>query len=204
MSGADEAGEALHAPATARNREPILAVLREVLPAHGTVLEVASGTGEHAAYFAAALPTLTWQPSDRESSALGSIAAHRARAGVPNLAAPVYLDLMGTWPLAAADALVAINVIHISPWEATLALFAGASRVLPVGAPLITYGPYRVGGAHVAPSNEAFDGSLRARDPRWGVRDVEEVGAVADAAGFSLERQVAMPANNFTLVFRRR
>ncbi len=201
MSAPDEA---LHAPATTRNREPILAVLREVLPARGTVLEVASGTGEHAAYFAAALPELTWQPSDREPSALGSIAAHRARVGVPNLAAPLHLDLVGTWPVVAADALVAINMIHISPWEATLALFAGASRVLPSGAPLVTYGPYRVGGGHIAPSNEAFDASLRARDPQWGVRDVEEVGAVADEAGFSLERRVAMPANNFTLVFRRR
>lgn len=199
--------EARRAPAAARNREPILEVLRRVLPREGRVLEIASGTGEHATFFAAALPGLVWIPTDADPSALTSIAAHRALAALPNVEPPRLLDTREPWPLEADEklaALVAINVIHISPWEATLALFAGAAKVLPEGAPLVTYGPYAIDGAHTAPSNETFDASLRARDPRWGVRDVADVTRVAEDAGFVLEERVAMPANNFTLVFRRR
>lgn len=199
--------EARHAPAAARNREPILEVLRRVLPREGRVLEIASGTGEHAVFFAAALPDLVWIPTDADPNALPSIAAHRDLAAAPNVEPPRLLDTQEPWPLEPDEkiaALVAINVIHISPWEATLALFEGAARVLPSGAPLVTYGPYAIDGAHTAPSNEAFDASLRARDPRWGVRDLNDVTRVAKDASFELEERVAMPANNFTLVFRRR
>lgn len=199
--------EARQAPAVARNREPILEVLRRVLPHEGRVLEIASGTGEHAVFFAAALPGLVWIPTDADPSALPSITAHRALAALPNVEPPRLLDTREPWPLEADEriaALVAINVIHISPWEATVALFGGAAAVLPAGAPLVTYGPYAIDGAHTAPSNEAFDASLRARDPRSGVRDVTDVARVAEDAGFTLEERIAMPANNFTLVFRRR
>lgn len=200
--------DAREAPAVARNREPILEILHRVLPREGRVLEIASGTGEHAVFFAGALPGLVWMPTDCDDAALRSIAAHRALAALPNVEAPRFLDTREPWPVdlvatAPIAAIVAINVIHISPWEATLALFDGARRVLAPGAPLVTYGPYVVDGHHTAPSNEAFDGSLRARDPRWGVRDVADVAQVAHDAGFSLEERIPMPANNFTLVFRR-
>ncbi|MBX3250329.1 MAG: DUF938 domain-containing protein [Myxococcales bacterium] len=194
----------LHAPATTRNRDPILEVLREVLPPEGDVLEVASGSGEHAVHFAAALAPLRWIPTDVDEAALASIAAYVREAQLPNLAAPRRLDLLAPeWPTSRVDALVAINVIHISPWEATVGLFDGAARLLPPGAPLVTYGPYAVDGAHTAPSNAAFDASLRARDPQWGVRDVTELEALARPRGLSLERRVPMPANNLTLIFRR-
>lgn len=199
--------DAREAPAVARNREPILEILRRVLPREGRVLEIASGTGEHAVFFAGALPGLVWMPTDCDDAALRSIAAHRALAALPNVEAPRFLDTREPWPtdLVATPiaAIVAINVIHISPWEATLALFDGASRVLAPRAPLVTYGPYVVDGTHTAPSNEAFDASLRARDPRWGVRDIADVARVAHDTGFSLEERFPMPANNFTLVFRR-
>jgi hypothetical protein len=191
-------------PAAERNREPILAVLRTVLPVRGTVLEIASGTGQHALHFAAALPALVWQPSDAEPAARASIAAWAAQAALPNLRAPFALDVCdASWPLAAADALVCCNMIHIAPWRAAEGLFAGASRVLGAGAPLVLYGPFRRGGAHTAPSNAAFDAQLRARDPAWGVRDLEAVVALGDAAGFAFEQAIPMPANNFCAVFRR-
>lgn len=194
----------LHAPAALRNREPILDVLRQVLPARGDVLELASGTGQHAVFFARALAPLRWIPSDVDDAALASIAAYAGEAGVDNLADPVRIDLLEpSWPVRRADAVVAINVIHISPWEATLGLFEGAARVLTSGAPLVTYGPYTIDGAHTAPSNEAFDASLRARDARWGLRDIAALEEVASAHGLALERREAMPANNFSLVFRR-
>jgi hypothetical protein len=197
-------GNALTAPAVARNRDPILAVLREVLPAAGTVLEIASGTGEHAIHFAAALPHLVWQPSDPDAQARSSIAAHAMQAGLANLLPPLELDAAApVWPVTRADALVSINMIHISPWGATQGLMAGAARVLPAGAPLYLYGPYRRHGQHTAPSNAAFDESLRARDPEWGVRDLDEVSALAAAHGFTLQRTVAMPANNLSVIFRR-
>jgi hypothetical protein len=197
-------GNALTAPAVARNRDPILTVLREVLPAAGTVLEIASGTGEHAIHFAAALPHLVWQPSDPDAQARSSIAAHAMQAGLANLLPPLELDAAApVWPVTRADALVSINMIHISPWGATQGLMAGAARVLPAGAPLYLYGPYRRHGQHTAPSNAAFDESLRARDPEWGVRDLNEVAALAAEHGLALQRSVAMPANNLSVIFRR-
>jgi len=193
------------APAVARNRDPILAVLREVLPPSGLVLEVASGTGEHAVHFAQGLPDLIWQPSDPDREARASIAAWSAATRPDNLRAPLELDAAAThWPVEAADALVCINMIHISPWEATLGLMAGAGRLLPSGAPLVLYGPYRREGHPLEASNAAFDESLKARDPRWGLRLLEEVAAVADSQGLSLDRVIEMPANNLTVVFKKR
>jgi SAM-dependent methyltransferase len=198
-------GDALVAPAVVRNREPILAVLQRVLPERGTVLEIASGSGEHAVFFAGALPGLTWQPTDRDPAALRSIAAHRAAAGLPNLLPPIELDAATpSWPVAAVDAIVAINIVHIAPWEATEGLIAGAARVLAPEGVLYLYGPYRENGVHTAPSNAVFDESLRARNPAWGVRDVGEVAALARLQGLDLVERVPMPANNLSLVFRRR
>lgn len=193
-----------HAPAAARNRDPILAVLRDVLPSAGLVLEVASGTGEHAVHFAAALPGLVWQPSDPDPQARASIAGWAAEAGLANLRPPIALDATATdWSIDHADALVCINMIHISPWAATLGLFAGAARILPPGAPLVLYGPYFRAEVETAPSNRAFDADLKARNPEWGLRDLAEIGAVAADAGFGHEAMAEMPANNLTVVFRR-
>lgn len=194
---------ALHAPATARNRDPILEVLRRVLPPTGLVLEVASGSGEHAAWFAPRLPGLTWQPSDADAVARESIEAWRGAAATPNLLPPLDLDVRRwPWPVERADAVVAINMIHISPWQSTEGLLRGAAALLDPGAPLVLYGPFRREGRHTAPSNEAFDADLRTRDPAWGVRDLEAVAEAADA--FDLDEVVAMPANNLTVIFRRR
>ena len=193
------------APAVARNRDPILAVLRRFLPDHGTVLEIASGTGEHAAYFATHLPHLTWQPTDTDPDALASIAAHRATANAPNLRAPIEIDVTApVWPVTRADAVVSINMIHISPWSAAQGLMTGAAKLLAASGVLYLYGPYKENGVHTAPSNAAFDASLKARDPRWGVRDVGDVRKLADGHGFDFVERVAMPANNLSLVFRRR
>ena len=192
-----------HAPATERNREPIAAVLREVLPAHGLVLEVASGTGEHAAYFARLFPALDWQPSDPDPDALNSIEAWVADAELPNLREPVQLDAAGTWPIARAEAVLCINMVHISPWTATLGLLGGAAGVLAPGAPLVLYGPYRQRDVPTAPSNEAFDRSLKDRNPDWGLRELEEVVAAAERERLQLDRIVEMPANNLTVVFRK-
>lgn len=191
-----------HAPAAARNREPIREVLARELPDSGLVLEIASGSGEHAIYFATAFPNLSWQPSDPSATALASIAAHRADAALPNLLEPIELDITQPTTLARADAIVCINMIHIAPWEAALALFATASRLLSPGALLYLYGPYLFDG-ETAPSNREFDASLRARDPRWGVRDVRDLTAAATAAGLTLRGAVSMPANNHSLLFRR-
>jgi len=197
-------GNALTAPAVARNRDPILVVLRDVLPAAGMVLEIASGSGEHAVHFAAALPHLAWQPTDPDEQARGSIAAHAGQAKLANLLPPLALDAAApVWPVTLADAIVSINMIHIAPWRATQGLMAGAARVLPAGAPLYLYGPYRQHGQHTAPSNVAFDESLRARNPAWGVRDLDAVVALAAEHGLTLQRTVAMPANNLSVVFRR-
>jgi hypothetical protein len=193
-----------HAPATGRNREPILAVLREVLPPAGLVLEVASGTGEHGVHFAQEFPGVEWQPSDPDPDSLASIAAWREAEGPANLLAPVMLDAAAPdWPVRHAGAVVCINMIHISPWQATLGLMAGAGRILPAGAPLVTYGPYRRAGHRLEPSNADFDISLKARDPRWGLRLVEDVSAAARAGGLAFERLVEMPANNLCLIYRR-
>ncbi len=192
------------APAAERNRDPILAVLHRVLPARGEVLEIASGSGQHAMYAARAFPALSWQPSDPSAPARASIAAWREDAGVTNLRAPIALDVTATpWPVAHADAVVCINMIHIAPWDATLALVRGAAQLLPVDAPLVTYGPYRFAGTFTSASNAAFDHDLRARDPRWGVRDVVDVESAAGAVGLRLDEVVALPANNHVLVFRR-
>lgn len=192
------------APAAARNSAPIAAVLEEALPRTGTVLEVASGTGEHALFFARRFPHLQWQPSDREADALASIAAWREEEGPANLLPPIALDAAAAgWPVAQADAVVCINMIHISPWAAAEGLFAGAAKVLPSGAPLILYGPFLEAEVETAASNLAFDADLRARDPRWGLRDRSAVDALSDGHGFLPAGRHAMPANNLTLVYRR-
>lgn len=198
-------GDRLMSPAVARNKAPILDVLRRVLPATGLVLEVASGTGEHVAFLAAQLPHLSWQPSDPDSGARASISAWAAHVGSPeNLLPPLALDAAGEdWPIAAADAIVCVNMIHISPWASCRGLMRGAARVLPHGGILFLYGPYRVGGRHTAPSNEAFDRGLQSQDPSWGVRDLEAVTAEAEKNGFILVETVAMPANNLSVVFRK-
>ncbi|HWP67297.1 MAG TPA: DUF938 domain-containing protein [Candidatus Limnocylindria bacterium] len=191
-----------YAAATERNRAPILDVLRRVLPERGLVLEVASGTGEHARAFAAALPALRWQPSDCDPEARASIAAWCAK--LPNVAPPLALDATDEpWPVERADAVVCINMIHIAPWAACEGLMRGAGRVLPPGGVLYLYGPFRLGGAHTAPSNAAFDAQLRAQHPAWGVRDLEDVVACAEAHGLRLRARVAMPANNQSVIFSR-
>jgi SAM-dependent methyltransferase len=190
-------------PHVARNREPILDVLKRVLPPQGLMLEVASGSGEHAAYFAKALPLLSWQPTDPDMEALASIAAHRA-AGASNLLAPLQLDVTAQqWPVARADAILCNNMIHIAPWAACEGLIAGAARVLPAGGVLYLYGPYKIGGRHTAPSNQEFDLSLRERNPLWGIRDLADVVALAVRHGLALAETVPMPANNLSVIFRR-
>ena len=194
----------LHAAATDRNREPILEVLRRILPATGVVLEIASGTGQHVAFFACALPALRWQPSDASAAHLDSIRAWSAASAADNIAAPVLLDVeRQPWPVAHADAVVNINMIHIAPWSATTALFDGAAGILAPGGLLFLYGPFMRDGRHTAESNQRFDERLRGEDPRWGVRDLADVERVANAAGLLLAEVVAMPANNLSLVFRR-
>jgi len=193
-----------HSPSAERNGAPILAVLREALPATGRVLEIASGTGEHAVLFAGALPGLDWQPSDADPEARASIAAWSAHAGLPNLRAPLALDVhRPDWGVETLDAVVCINMIHIAPWSATQALFVGASRRLAEGGVLYLYGPYKRGGAHTAPSNEAFDQWLKSRNLEWGVRDMAAVVALGAALGLACDEPIAMPANNFSLVFRK-
>lgn len=202
--GWEAAGPALHAPATLRNRDAILAVLRRVLPEAGVVVEVASGSGEHAAWFAGHLPHLIWQPSDPDRQALDSIAAHGAAAGLTNLLAPVFLDAADTdWPVSRADAVVAINLIHIAPWAVTEGLMAGAAKCVPAGGCVILYGPFIEADVATSPGNAAFDDDLRARDPAWGLRDRDMVCDCAARYGFDFVERVAMPANNLTLVFRR-
>ena len=197
-------GSQRHAPATQRNREPILDVLRTVLPPSGLVLEVASGTGEHAVYFSRNLPGLHWQPSDPSPDALASIAAWRDAEGPENMLAPLKLDAAAAeWPVARADAVVCINMIHISPWEATEGLMRGAARLLGSGAPLVLYGPFRRHGHLLEPSNAAFDEDLRRRDARWGLRLLEDVNVLAAGEGLVFERFVEMPANNLSVVYRR-
>ena len=192
-----------YSPSTARNREPILAVLQRILPGEAAILEVASGTGEHAAFFAAAMPGWSWQPSDPDDAARTSIAAWSE--GLANVAPPLALDAESAdWPVSAAfDAVVAINMIHISPWEATLGLMAGAGRLLKPQGVLYTYGAYKRGGVQTAPSNEQFEAWLTSRDPRFGVRDIADVEAAANAQGLRLRESIDMPANNFSLVFGR-
>ena len=197
---------ALASPAVARNTAPILAVLKAHLPAAGRVLELAAGSGEHAVAFARALPGLEWTPGDPSAGARASIAAWAEDAALPNLRAPIALDAAdpSTWPEGPVNAVVCINMIHISPWAATEGLMTGAGRVLvDPGGLLVLYGPYRETDTPLAPSNAAFDDSLRSRDPAWGLRDRDAVVAAAKAQGLHLTLRMAMPANNLILLFRR-
>lgn len=200
------------APATQRNREPILAVLQRVLPPTGTVLEIASGTGEHAVFFAPRLAPRFWQPSEPNPLLRDSIAAWQAHSPAENLGAPLELDVrQPTWIVETGAvelpepiwAIASINLIHISPWDCCLGLLAGAGRILPAEGVLYLYGPYKQGGQHTAPSNAQFDAMLRSDNPQWGVRDLEAVIAAAEAEGLQFQEQVAMPANNLSVVFRR-
>ncbi len=194
----------LHYPHVARNREPILAVLRRILPSQGLLLEVASGSGEHAVYFAQKLPALFWQPTDPDERALASIAAHRSAAAVPNMLPPLHLDVLSErWPVERADAVICNNMIHIAPWSACEGLIAGAERVLPESGLLYLYGPYKIDGRHTAPSNQAFDAQLRSQNAAWGIRDLDDVKALAERDGFALAETVRMPANNLSVIFRR-
>ncbi len=198
------------APSAERNRFAILEVLKEVLPPSGTVLEISSGTGQHAAYFAPELTPHRWQPSEFERALIGSIEAWGARVPSANLFPPIMLDASAPmWPVEEAppnppiSAIVNINMIHIAPWAACLGLLAGAGRILPPGGILYLYGPYRRGGAHTVSSNEDFDRSLQARDPQWGVRDLDEVEAAAKGEGLVLDQVIEMPVNNLSVVFRK-
>lgn len=193
-----------HAPATARNRDAIVAVLRDALPERGSALEVASGTGEHVVHFATAFPAIDWQPSDPDPDARASIAAWVKEAGLGNIRPPLALDAAADWPVAQADAILCINMVHISPWAATLGLMRGAGAVLPAGGLLYLYGPYLQQGVETAASNLAFDDWLKARNAAWGIRAVEDVTAAGAAQGLDLERIVEMPANNLSLLLRRR
>lgn len=196
---------ALTSPATTRNTAPILNVLRAHLPARGRVLEIAAGSGRHALAFSTALPGLDWTPSDPSPQARTSIAAWRAAEGAPNLAEPMALDCLSpaAWPEGPFQALVCINMVHISPWAATEGLMALAGRVLSPMGLLYLYGPYRQADVETAASNEAFDVDLKARDPAWGLRDMADVVTLAKANGLVLTLRKAMPANNLSLLFRR-
>ncbi len=202
-----EPGEAQgkqHAPATLRNRAAIADVLADWLPDAGRVLEVASGSGEHAVYFASRFPHLRWQPSDPEPAAQHSIAAWTGEARLGNVEPPIALDAAAAnWDVAGIAAILCINMVHISPWEASEGLFAGAGRLLQADAPLILYGPFLEADVETAPSNLSFDASLKTRDPRWGLRDLSEVTALAERCGFRMADRRAMPANNLMLRFIR-
>jgi SAM-dependent methyltransferase len=191
-------------PAPERNKGPILEVLQRVLPTQGRILEVASGTGQHIVHFARAMPQLHWQPSDPEAAHLESIQARIDMAALSNIAAPLMLDVCDRpWRVQELDAILCINMIHIAPWRAALALLEEAGRLLTPGGVLYLYGPYQREGRHTAPSNEAFDADLRGRDPEWGVRNLEDVEQHARTSALALGEVVQMPANNLSLVFRR-
>jgi SAM-dependent methyltransferase len=192
------------APAALRNREPIAEVLAEWLPERGLVLEIASGTGEHAAFFAERFPSLDWQPSDIHPDALTSIAAWRGACGLPNVRVPLTLDAASReWPIEQADAILSINMVHISPWASALGLLDGAARLLPRGAPLILYGPWLKADIPTAPSNFDFDADLKRRDSAWGLRSVEDFAAEAEPRGFALDAVRQMPANNLMMLWRK-
>lgn len=196
--------EKRHAPATLRNRDAIADVLAGILPPTGTVLEVASGTGEHIVYFAERFPHLVWQPSDYAEASLPSIAAWVAESGVTNVRTAVRIDASAPdWPIEQADAVLCINMIHISPWAATEGLMAGAGRLLAKGTPLFLYGPFLRDDVETAPSNLDFDQSLKSRDPDWGIRNLADVTAAASQHGLSLDTVIEMPANNLSVVFRK-
>jgi len=193
-----------HAPATARNSQPLAEVLARELPASGTVLEIASGSGEHAVFMARRFPALDWQPSDRDAEALASVDAWAAEARLANLRPAIALDAAAPdWPIVSADALLCVNMLHISPWDAVVGLFAGAGRVLGSGAPLVLYGPFVEPDVETAASNHAFDQSLRQRDPAWGLRSTADLDRLAASHGMTRTARCAMPANNLVLVYRR-
>jgi hypothetical protein len=192
----------ISAPAAERNKQPIIDVLARVLPERGEVIEIASGTGQHVAHFAAALPALNWQPTEPQADMHDSIAAWIEAGSLSNVRPPIVLDVSKhPWPVRRAEAIVCINMIHIAPWQATLDLMRGAGEILSARGVLFLYGPYRRFGAHTAPSNEAFDADLRSRNPAWGIRDLEAVEDIAKRNGLRLIETVAMPANNFSVVF---
>ncbi|WP_341859996.1 DUF938 domain-containing protein [Qipengyuania sp. GPGPB31] len=193
-----------HAPATARNSQPLAEVLARELPASGTVLEIASGSGEHAVFMARRFPALDWQPSDRDAEALASVDAWAAEARLANLRPAIALDAAAPdWPIVSADALLCVNMLHISPWDAAVGLFAGAGRVLGSGAPLVLYGPFVEPDVETAASNHAFDQSLRQRDPAWGLRSTADLDRLAAGHGMTRTARCAMPANNLVLIYRR-
>ncbi|AXK42084.1 DUF938 domain-containing protein [Erythrobacter aureus] len=193
-----------HAPATARNSEPLAEVLAGELPNEGLVLEIASGTGEHAVFMARRFPALDWQPSDCATDALHSVDAWAQEAGLANLRPAIALDAAaGDWLVESADAVLCVNMVHISPWQATVGLFEGAGRVLASGAPLILYGPFLEADVDPALSNLAFDESLKARDRAWGLRNVADLDALAEARNLNRTAHHEMPANNLVLVYRK-
>ena len=201
---APAAGARRSAPAALRNREPIAEVLADWLPSRGLVLEIASGTGEHAAFFADRFPALDWQPSDIHPDALSSIAAWRDASGLPNLRTPLPLDAASAhWPIDRADAVLSINMVHISPWASALGLLDGAGRLLSSGAPLILYGPWLKDDIETVQSNLDFDADLKRRDPAWGLRRVEDFAEAAERCGFRLEEFRQMPANNLMMLWRK-
>jgi Protein of unknown function (DUF938) len=201
----EDTGEAKRfAPATERNRDAIAAVLVDVLPKQGTIVEIASGTGEHLVHFAKIFPALDWLPSDYDVAGLASIAAWSAESALDNILPPVLIDVRASdWPISSADAILCINMVHIAPWTAAQGLMAGAQRSLVKGGVLYLYGPFRQHGVATAESNEAFDVSLKSRNADWGLRSVEDVTAIAAQHGLALDRYISMPANNLSLVFRK-
>lgn len=199
-----------HAPAALRNREPILDVLQDCLPDHGTILEIASGSGQHATYFIQHLPNHYWQPSDPDPKSRDSISAWWWDVQLNNILPPLNIDAQeDIWPVERTDlplpiaAIVCINMVHISPWESTVGLMKGAARILPKDGILYLYGPYKVEGQHTAPSNELFDISLRDQNPDWGIRDLSEIKSLAQEHGLTFVKTVDMPANNMSVIFRK-
>jgi len=202
--------EKKYAPSAERNRDPILAVLRDCLPDHGTILEIASGSGQHSTYFITHLPNHYWQPSDPDPENRDSISAWWWEVQLNNILPPLNIDTRAdVWPVESIDlplpvsAMVCVNMIHISPWESTIGLIRGAARILPEGGILYLYGPYKIDGKHTAPSNENFDSSLRSRNPEWGIRDLDDVTALAREHGLKLIKTVNMPANNLSVIFEK-
>jgi hypothetical protein len=197
-------GNRRSAPAALRNREPIAQVLADWLPESGLVLEVASGTGEHVVYFAERFPNLEWQPSDVNSGAIDSIKSWRTEAGLANIREPLVIDSAAPdWPIDRADAVLNINMVHISPWESALGLLDGSERLLAPGAPLILYGPWLSDRIETAPSNLAFDSDLRRRNEEWGLRRIEQFAREAEARNLHFLEQRPMPANNLMILFRK-